>query len=139
MNLEINTDSFAVKAQIEADIQRVLPVLSMQILWDCNYFCKQDQGTLISSSIIHSDPEHGELVWHTLYAVMQYYLGTTSTDKNPNATKMWCQAAYARFGADWEALLQKLLSMDEQGVQSAKSALQGALDELSRNVTGGGG
>ena len=50
MDLEINTDSFAVKAQIEADIQRVLPILSQQILQDCNYFCKQDQGGLIASS-----------------------------------------------------------------------------------------
>ena len=40
---------------------------------------------------------------------MQYYLGATSTDINANATKMWCQAAYARFGSDWETLLQKLL------------------------------
>ena len=78
MNLEINTDSFAVKAQIEADIKRVLPVLSQQILQDCNYFCKQDQGGLIASSQTASNFEEGTLIWNTVYAVMQYYLGATS-------------------------------------------------------------
>lgn len=109
MDLEINTDSFAIKVQVETDIKRVLPILSQQILQDCNYFCKQDQGGLIASSQTASNLEEGTLIWNTVYAVMQYYLGATSTDINANATKMWCQAAYARFGADWEALIQKLL------------------------------
>ena len=72
MNLEINTDSFAVKAQIKADIKRVLPVLSQQILQYCNYFCKQDQGGLIASSQTASNFEEG-----TQYSKFRFNNGNT--------------------------------------------------------------
>lgn len=109
MNFEVNTDFAGIEASIHAGLNRALPILSQQILQDCNYFCKQDQGGLIASSLTKSDLKHGELIWDTVYAVMQYYLGAASHEKNPNATKMWCEKAYSRFGREWEALLQRLI------------------------------
>ena len=106
---EIHTDMAGVKTQVSADIDRVLPILSQQILKDCNYFCKQDQGGLIDSSLIASRPEEGDLVWDTVYANRQYWLPATCTDINSNAAYMWCHKAYDRFGDDWQRLLQKLL------------------------------
>ena len=109
MNFEVSMDIAGIEADIQADIGRALPILSQQILQDCNYFCKQDQGGLIASSLSKSDLAHGELIWDTAYAAMQYYLGTASHDVNPHATKMWCEKAYSRFGREWEALLQRLI------------------------------
>lgn len=61
--------------------------MSQQALKDCNYYCKQDQDGLISSSIMHSDLENGALIWKTPYAKKQYYLDSACKDKNPNAQK----------------------------------------------------
>lgn len=109
MDFTVHTDLPAIKSQISVDINWALPLLSEQILQDCNYFCKQDQGGLIASSLSASDLEHGNLIWDTVYAVMQYYLGATNQDVNANATKMWCDKAFAIYGRDWETFLQNLL------------------------------
>lgn len=109
MDFEIISDIQGVQAHIQADIERVLPILSQQILKDCNYFCKQDQGGLISSSLTSSDLEHGNLIWNTVYANRQYWLPATVTDVNSHAAYMWCHKAFNKFGRDWEMLLQKLL------------------------------
>lgn len=106
---KINSDLSAIKAKIKVDCQNSLEPLSQQVLEDCNFYCKQDQGELISSSLTHSNTEKGELIWDTPYAKRQYYLGSASKDKNPNASKMWCHKAKARFGKDWAVLLQKLV------------------------------
>lgn len=109
MSFKIKSDVHGTRAQIQSDVDRVLPILSAQILEDCNYFCKQDQGGLIDSSLIASDLQHGELIWNTMYANRQYWLPATCTDVNSNAAYMWCHKAYDRFGQDWSKLLQKLL------------------------------
>lgn len=113
MIVDIETNTASVMASIQADIDAVMPKLAERILEDCNYFCKQDQGGLIASSHTKSDLEHGELIWDTAYAQMQYYLGATSHDVNANACRMWCHKAFSVYGKDWEALLQKLL--DQRG------------------------
>jgi len=74
MDFKIDTDTAAVQAMVQADIDECLGIVSLQILLDCNYFCKQDQGGLIASSLTHSDTENGDLIWQTAYAVAQYYL-----------------------------------------------------------------
>lgn len=106
---EIETDMSGVRAQVKAAIDRALPILAQQILEDCNYFCKQDQDTLIDSSLTASDISNGDLIWDTVYANRQYWLPAACTDVNSNASYMWCHKAYDRFHEDWEKLLQKLL------------------------------
>jgi len=129
MDFKIDTDTAAVQAMVQADIDECLGIVSLQILLDCNYFCKQDQSGLIASSLSQSDTENGDLIWQTAYAVAQYYLDSASHDINPNASKMWCEKAYARFGQDWEALLQKLLDYPELRSQ-IKAGLAGSLAAL---------
>lgn len=109
---DIETDKVGILAQVRADTESALPLLSQQILQDCNYFCKQDQEGLINSSLTASDPDKGELVWDTPYAARQYYLVTACTDKNPNASFMWCHKAQEAHSEDWKKLLQKLFGGD---------------------------
>ena len=85
----------------------MIPAVAEQALADCNYFCKEDQGTLIKSSETASDLKAGELVWNTPYAKRQYYTGQPSKDVNPNASMMWCEEARRANGNDWNRIAQK--------------------------------
>ena len=136
MDFVVESDIGSIVADIKADTDACLMILSMQILKDCNYFCKQDQGDLISSSITKSDLEHGDLIWDTVYARMQYYLGATSHDVNPNATKMWCEKAFSVYGKDWDALLQKLMETDDTTRAGIKSQLQSELEKMKKENKG---
>ena len=129
MNFEVITDP-ELQAQIQSDLRAATQILSMQVLIDCNYYCKQDQGGLISSSITASDLDHGELIWDTVYAVMQYYLDATCKDVNNHATKMWCEKAFSVHGPEWEQMLQKILDMDDNEKSKYKSKLQSSLDAM---------
>jgi hypothetical protein len=85
-----------------------LPHLSEEILADCNELCKEDTGALIQSSLIHSRPKEGKLIWRTPYARPQYWrIRTAYKDKNPNATWKWCHEAKARWVERWNRLAQK--------------------------------
>ncbi|MEG1075367.1 MAG: minor capsid protein, partial [Ruthenibacterium sp.] len=73
-DIAVDTDTVGIRAKIKADISHAMPILAQQILMDCNYFCKQDQGMLIDSSIMMTDFEAGDLIWDTVYANRQYWL-----------------------------------------------------------------
>lgn len=83
--------------------------VSEQALKDCNYYCKQDTGALISSSLIHSDLNNGILRWVTPYAEYQYKLPATRRTKNPNAHPEWCQTAQSNHAGQWRRLLEKVI------------------------------
>lgn len=110
--ITVETDRAAIRAQVETGIEQALPILSEQVLKDCNNYCKEDQGTLISSSQSASDVQKGNLVWDTPYAAKQYYLPAASHDVNPNAASMWCHKAYDAHHDDWSETLQKTLGGD---------------------------
>lgn len=102
------------KAKIEAKIQnaftRGLPELSEEILGDCNRYAKEASGALIASSLIHSVPAEGKLIWQTPYAKRQYWeIKTAHTDKNPNATWKWCEVAKRHHLDRWTRQEQALL------------------------------
>lgn len=87
-----------------------LPHLSEEILADCNEYCKEYTGALIQSSLIHSRPKEGKLIWRTPYARRQYWgIRTAHKDKNPNATWKWCEAAKARWRERWAKLAERAL------------------------------
>ena len=85
----------------------VLPALTQQVLKDSNFYCRQDQGTLIASSQIASQPQKGQIVWDTPYAKRVYYTGTPCTDINPNASLMWYEQAKRRNHDAWLKLAEK--------------------------------
>lgn len=102
MSVTVNFDKAACMERIRGAAEgKALLIASEQVLKDCNYYCKQDQGTLISSSITHSQPEKGKLIWKTPYAKKQYYLQTAHTDVNSNASWMWCHKAKAAHSKEW--------------------------------------
>lgn len=99
----------AVRARVKAASKKATFAMATQALKDSNYYAKQDQGTLIDSSLTASDLEGGFLVWDTPYAKRQYYTGTPSKDANPNASTMWAHQARAQHGEAWRRIGQDTL------------------------------
>lgn len=94
MSVKFNIDESKIQSKIEKTWERCREILSSQILRDCNQYCKEDTGTLIASSLIHSRLKEGLLIWQTPYAARQYYaIPTAYHDVNPNATWRWCEVA----------------------------------------------
>lgn len=81
-----------------------------QILTDCNYFVRQDQGVLRASGRTDLKQDVLEVSYNTPYAKRVYYVGHPSTDVNPNASLQWCQKAADRFGGDWQKIIEKGMS-----------------------------
>lgn len=93
---------------IGASQQAVFDV-AKQALRDSNYYCRQDQGTLIASSLVWSDLEKGVLRWHQPYAKQVYYIGVPSLDVNPNASLMWAHKAHEIHGEEWKSTFENAL------------------------------
>ena len=86
-----------------------LAMLSSQILRDCNQYCKEDSGALISSSMIHFQLDKVLLIWRTPYAARQYYeIRTAYKDVNPNATWRWCEVAKNNHLERWQQQAQAI-------------------------------
>ena len=106
MKFTINTAT--VKARIDDAFHKGLGPLSEEVLNDCNKYCKEDTGALIQSSLIHSKPQDGQLIWQTPYARRQYWeIRTAYTDVNPNASWKWCEVAKRLHFNQWERQAQK--------------------------------
>lgn len=85
----------------------VLPELSEEILADCNEYCKEDTHALIDSSLIHSQPEKGLLIWETPYAKRQYWAIKTSL--TPGRTWKWCETAKRKKKKLWAKSAERRL------------------------------
>ena len=110
MPVKINIQRHAVVAKINGAFQASLPQLSEEILNDCNQYCKEDTGMLIASSLTHSRPQEGTLIWQTPYARRQYWaIRTAFKTVNSNATWRWCEYAKQRFLQKWNRQAQRLL------------------------------
>lgn len=107
MPVRIEIDASRVGAKVMNAWDAALPVLSEEILADCNEYCKEDTGALIKSSLLHSRPKEGKLVWETPYAKRQYWVIKTSL--TPGRTWKWCHKAKAKWGKRWEGLAERLL------------------------------
>lgn len=113
MPITIQIDKHAVEAKVKGAWKKGLPLLSQEILNDCNQYCKEDTGMLIASSMTHSVLNDGQLIWQTPYARRQYWeIRTAHKDVNPKATWKWCEAAKSAYKGQWQIQAQKLLEMD---------------------------
>lgn len=113
MPIRIRINTHAVQVRVEDAFKAGLPQLSEEILNDCNQYCKEDTGTLIASSLVHSRPQDGLLIWQTPYARRQYWeIRTAYTDVNPQATWKWCEAAKQHRLARWNRQAQRALEMN---------------------------
>ena len=94
-----------VKAKVQGAWNKTLYALSNEILADCNEYVKRDQNTLLMSSLAHSRPAEGVLVWETPYARRQYW--EIQTALTPGTCWKWCEAAKARHKAEWDEKAQR--------------------------------
>ena len=107
--MKVKIDKTTVKLKVENAFNRPLALLSEEILNDCNQYCKEDTGALIQSSLIHSEPSRGQLIWQTPYARRQYWeIRTAYADVNPHASWKWCEVAKRLHLSQWERQAQKL-------------------------------
>ena len=110
MPVRINIRQHAVEARVMGAFKAALPQLSEEILNDCNQYCKEDTGALIASSLTHSRPQEGKLIWQTPYARRQYWaIRTAFKTVNPGATWRWCEYAKQRFLTKWTQQANVLL------------------------------
>ena len=105
MPVKININPNQVGATVMTAWQRGLYALSNEILADCNEYCKEDQSTLIMSSLSHSRPQEGKLIWETPYAKRQYW--EIKTSLTPGRTWKWCETAKRKQGARWKRLAER--------------------------------
>ena len=105
MGVKISINQFGIIGKIKDAWKSGLPALSEEVLADCNEYCKEDTGTLIKSSLIHSKPQKGKLLWQTPYARRQYW--EIKTSLTAGRTWRWCETAKANHFDEWQAKAQK--------------------------------
>ena len=114
MPVKISLQTHAVVAKVTNTFKKNLPALCEEILNDCNQYCKEDSGTLIASSLIHSRPQEGKLIWQTPYARRQYWtIRSAYQTVNPNAVWRWCEYAKRAKLATWNRQAQRLMEMSK--------------------------
>lgn len=89
MMFKLTQDKAAISRKVRAAADKAVAALTEQVVKDSNYYCRQDQGTLIASSQTASDFAKGIAAWDTPYAKKVYYTGTPSKDVNANASLQW--------------------------------------------------
>ena len=113
MSVTVKFNAKRVEARVRSAFQKGLSLLSLEILNDCNQYCKEDTGMLIASSYIHSRPEEGLLIWQTPYARRQYWeIRTAYQTVNPGASWKWFEVAKQKHGSRWVRQAKKLLEMN---------------------------
>ena len=111
-NTIIRIDQTAVVARVMGQWDKALPMLTEEILNDCNQYCKEDTGALIASSMTHSDFKRGIMQWVTPYARRQYWeIRTAYQDVNPRATWKWVHVAKAKYQAKWTRQAARLMGV----------------------------
>ena len=105
MPVKINIDQNQVAAKVQGAWDKGLYTLSGQVLGDCNEYCKEDTGALISSSLAHSKLSEGKLIWQTPYARRQYW--SIRTSLTPGRTWKWCETAKRKCKNVWDRIAEK--------------------------------
>lgn len=102
MPVKISINVPNVEAKVKGAWDEALPMLSEEILADCNTYCKEDSRTLVESSLEHSIPKEGKLVWQTPYARRQYWeIEKAVKDDKETASWKWCHVAKANHLKKW--------------------------------------
>ena len=123
-------DKLKLRAKVNSAWKEARAKVAEEILNDCNEYCKRDRGDLIKSSLIHSKPKRGKLVWQTPYAKRQYWeIETAYTDENPNASWKWCEVAKQNHRERWERQAQAYFKQALSGRGVTTIDLSGGTDE----------
>ena len=105
MPVKIKIDANQVGAKVMTAWKDSLTALSEEILADCNEYCKEDSHALIDSSLEHSKPEDGRLIWETAYAKRQYW--EIERSKTHGRTWKWCETAKRKHKKRWKSLAER--------------------------------
>lgn len=105
----IRIDQNAVVARVMGQWDKALPMLTEEILNDCNQYCKEDTGALIASSMTHSDFKRGIMKWVTPYARRQYW--EIKTSLTAGRTWKWVHYAKAKHQAQWARQAARLMGV----------------------------
>ena len=112
MPVKMLIDKLKIRYKVHRAWKNALPILSEEILNDCNEYCKMDTGALIASSYTHSKFKKGKLIWQTPYAKRQYWeIKTANTDKNPLARYKWVHYARSQHQEKWVRQAAKLMGV----------------------------
>lgn len=107
MPVKIIINRRAVEAKVEYAFKDGMGALANEILNDCNQYCKEESGTLIASSYMHSNLDEGKLIWQTSYAKRQYWeIKTAIPQPNPQASWKWCEVAKRKHLERWRRQAQ---------------------------------
>jgi len=108
--LKVNINQGQIMAKIDGAWKKALPLLSNEILRDCNEFCKFDMGTLHDSAQTASDFSEGILRWSTSYARIQYW--KIPTAYAPGTQWQWCEGAKGAYSQRWNDQANALMRMN---------------------------
>ena len=108
--MRLNIDEGAVIAKINGAWKKGLPMLTNEVLRDCNEFCKFDTGALRASAQTATDFANGIVRWNTPYARRQYWGIPTAYE--PGTCWQWCEAAKGAYNQRWADQAQKILEMN---------------------------
>ena len=104
--MKITISKAAVQAKVDNAWKKSLFALTTEILADCNEYVKRSpEHTMRDSSLIHSKPGDGLIVWETPYAKRQYW--EIQTALTPGTTWRWIETAKRNHFQQWRELAQR--------------------------------
>lgn len=104
--MKVQINKAAVQARVMGAWKENLNALTTEILADCNEYVKRSPNhTMRDSSLIHSRPAEGLIVWETPYARRQYW--EIQTALTPGTTWRWIETAKRQHLTRWNQLAQK--------------------------------
>lgn len=102
MSVKVNINRQRIVEKVDDAFKKALPELTMEILDDCNEYCKWAEGALVQSSYVHSIFEKGIMIWQTPYAKRQYWeIKTANPDYHSKATWKWAEVAKSELMGKW--------------------------------------
>ena len=108
--MRIDIDEGRVSARIMEAWKKGLPLLTNEVMRDCNEFAKLRDGTLRASAQTATDFANGIVRWNTPYARRQYWGIPTAYE--PGTCWQWCEAAKGAYSQRWADQAQRLLEMN---------------------------
>ena len=104
--MRITISRAAVQAKVNNAWKENLFALTTEILADCNQYVKRSpEHTMRDSSLIHSKPGDGLIVWETPYAKRQYW--EIQTALTPGTTWRWIETAKRNHLTQWQNAAQR--------------------------------
>lgn len=104
--MRITINESQVMAKVQNAWKAALYGLTTEILADCNEYVKRSpEHTMRDSSLIHSKPGDGLIVWETPYAKRQYW--EIQTALTPGTTWRWIETAKRHHLDRWNRLAQR--------------------------------